>query len=411
MLIIKCGDNMSNTLRTVVSMLLAMLMLLPLQANSQQDTQTMKPAFTQEQIEQLVAPIALYPDALVAQILMASTYPLEIVSADRWMKANPNLKDKALEDALQQQPWDASVKSLVAIPQVLDMLNQKLDMTQQLGDAFLEQQKEVLDAVQRLRAKAQDKGNLNTTKEQVVNKTEQSGSSIITIEPANPEVIYVPVYDPNVVYGAWAYPSYPPYYYYPPNYNIGTALISFGAGLAVGNAIWGNCNWHNGNVDINVNRYNSFNRTNITDNNWRHDPAHREGVPYYDKAMQQKYGKDQLKNNEAREQFRGRAEQGQQELKRQNDLNRNDAQTRQNDRGTNAQQRDKQNLKGSSAKQQNRAKQNTPHSDVNRARPGNSEVKQRGGAQRQEFRNEGRGSMENRGGARMEHRGGGGRHR
>src|SRR5437764_8874494 len=171
-------------------------------------------SFSQEELDQLVAPIALYPDALVAQVLMASTYPLDIVAADRWVKSNPGLKDKALEDALQQQPWDPSVKSLAVFPQVLTMMSEKLDWTQKLGDAFLADQKVVLDTIQKLRAKAQESGNLKTTQEQTVIVEEK----IIKIEPANPQVIYVPSYNPTVVYGARPYPAYPPYHYYLPGY-------------------------------------------------------------------------------------------------------------------------------------------------------------------------------------------------
>ncbi len=299
--------------RTVVLITMLTFALLSYQAYAQ--SEPTQPTFSKEEIEQLVAPIALYPDPLIAQILMASTYPLEVVSAARWVEANPKLKDKALEDALQQQTWDPSVKSLTTVPQVLDMLNKQLDMTEKLGDAFLAQQKDVLDAIQHLRAKAQDNGNLKSTKEQVVASSQDQGNDIITISPASPEVIYVPTYDPNVVYGEWPYPSYLPYYYYPPGYELGTALISFGVGLAVGNAIWGNFDWHRGYVNIDVNRYNHFNRTNINDPNWHHDVAHRKGVEYRDKATQLKYGKDQLKANESRESFREKAEQGQRDLR------------------------------------------------------------------------------------------------
>jgi hypothetical protein len=172
--------------------------------------------FSQEELNQLVAPVALYPDALLSQVLMASTYPLEIVEAARWVKSNPNLKDKALEDALQNQSWDPAVKSLAVFPQVLTMMNEKLDWTQKLGDAFLAQQKDVLDTAQALRKKAQAQGNLKDTKEQKVVETTENNTTVIKIEPTNPEVVYVPTYNPTVVYGAWPYPAYPPYYYYPP---------------------------------------------------------------------------------------------------------------------------------------------------------------------------------------------------
>jgi len=272
--------------------------------------------FKKEEIEQLVAPIALYPDALVAQILMASTYPLEIVTAARWSKANPNVKDKALEDAMQKQTWDPSVKSLAAFPSVLAMLNEKLDMTQKLGDAFLGQQKEVMDSVQRLRAQAQKAGNLKSSKEQTVTTAQEGGTTVIKIEPADPQVVYVPTYNPTVVYGPWPYSAYPPYYYYPPGYSAGSVFFAFTVGVAVGNAMWGNCNWGGSNVTINHNTYNNFNKTDIKTGDWNHNAEHRKGTQYRDSASQQKYGKGQQQGAQSREEFRGRAEQGRQEISR-----------------------------------------------------------------------------------------------
>jgi hypothetical protein len=275
------------------------------------------PAFKPEEIEQLVAPIALYPDPLIAQILMASTYPLEVVSAARWAKSNPGLKGKQLEDALQQMPWDPSVKSLTAFPQVLTMMDEKVDMTQKLGDAFLAQQKEVLAAIQRLRAKADQAGNLKTSKEQTVTQAQEAGQTVIKIEPANPQVVYVPTYNPTVVYGTWPYPAYPPYYYYPPGYVPGAMLFSFAVGVAVGNALWGNCNWGGGDVNINTNNYNNFNRTNVSNGNWNHRPEHRQGTGYRDQASRDRFGGGQQRPGvDSREAFRGRAEQGRQEIAR-----------------------------------------------------------------------------------------------
>jgi uncharacterized membrane protein YgcG len=212
-----------------------------------------KPAFKQEELEQLLAPIALYPDSLLTQILMASTYPLEVVQADRWAKQNKSMKGDALAKALEAQPWDPSVKSLVNFPDVLTMMSDKLDVTQKIGDAFLAQQKDVMNTIQKLRAKAQASGNLKTTKEQVV-KVEKE---VIIIEPASPQVIYVPTYNPAVVYGTWAYPAYPPYPYYPPGYAAAGAAFSFAAGAAVGAAwgyAWGHSNWNSGSVNVNVNQ-------------------------------------------------------------------------------------------------------------------------------------------------------------
>jgi hypothetical protein len=239
------------------------------------------------------------------------------------------------------------VKSLVAFPDVLLMMNEKLDWTQKLGDAFLAQQKELMDAVQRLRAKAKDAGNLKTSKEQNV-KTEPApaGSAtpqIIVIEQSNPEVIYVPTYNPTVVYGAWPYPAYPPYYYYPPGYAAGGAFFSFTAGVIVGGAIWGNCNWGGSDIDIDVNRYNNFNRTEFNRNEinggkWKHSPEHRQGVGYRDSATQQRYGRggsDQAVRS--REEFRGRADQGREQMAREG-LSQRDVSASQRDSG--ARQRD-----------------------------------------------------------------------
>ena len=286
--------------------------------------------FKQEELDQLLAPIALYPDSLLAQILMASTYPLEVVQAGRWIKANQTLKGDALSAALEKENWDPSVKSLVNFPQVLDLMNEKLDWTQKLGDAFLAQQKDVMDTVQRLREKAEAQGNLKSSEQQkvIVEKETQT----IIIEPANPQVVYVPTYNPTVVYGTWWYPSYPPYYYYPPGYAAGAALFSFGVGVAVGAAwgyAWGGCNWRGGDVDIDINR-----NTNINNNidrskyqnkvttgqggrgEWKHDPEHRKGVSYRDQGTAQKFDRGASKDVQSREAFRGRAETGRQDLAR-----------------------------------------------------------------------------------------------
>ena len=272
--------------------------------------------FSQGELDQLVAPIALYPDALLAQVLMASTYPLEIVSAARWVKANPGLKDKALEDALQQQTWDPSVKSLAVFPQVLAMMNEKLDWTQKLGDAFLAQQKDVLATAQALRSKAVAQGTLKDSKEQKVSTAQENNVTVIKIEPTNPEVVYVPTYNPTVVYGAWPYPAYPPYYYYPPGYVAGGALLGFTAGVIVGGALWGNCNWGGGDVNVNVNRYNNFNKTNISNGNWNHNAQHRGAVPYRDKGVSQQYGRGQSSDAASRDAFRGRADAGRDSIQR-----------------------------------------------------------------------------------------------
>jgi hypothetical protein len=273
---------------------------------------------TAPQLEQLVAPIALYPDALLSQVLMASTYPLEVVAAARWVQANPGVTGKALEDAMQKQSWDPSVKALTAVPQTLQMMNDKLDWTRNLGDAFLAQQANVLDAVQRLRQRADDAGNLKTTEQQRVVKTAAPAggappATVYTIESVNPNEYYVPIYDPGVVYGAWPYPAYAPFYWYPPGW-VGRGVLAFATGVVVGAAIWGGIDWWRRRVDINVNRYNSFNRTNIVNRNWTHNPAHRGAVPYRDRNVAQRFGRPG--HHAAREAYRGTADAGRRELAR-----------------------------------------------------------------------------------------------
>lgn len=270
--------------------------------------------FSQQDLDEILAPIALYPDALLAQVLMAATYPLEVVEAARWVKANPNLKGKELETALQEKAWDPAIKSIAAVPQVLAMMDEKLDWTYKLGDAFLAQQQEVMSTVQKLRGKAQEAGNLESTSQQAVKSEVQDGQTVVIIESKEPEVVYVPTYNPSVVYGSWWYPSPPPYYYYPPGYVAGAGLW-FAAGVAVGGAIWGNCNWGRGDIDIDINRYNNFNNVNLNNKSWNHNPEHRKGATYRDSGTARKYdrGGDRAAA-QSREQFRGRAEQGRAEL-------------------------------------------------------------------------------------------------
>ncbi|HKU00914.1 MAG TPA: DUF3300 domain-containing protein [Paraburkholderia sp.] len=233
-----------------------------------------------QQLDSLTAPIALYPDALLSQVLMASTFPADVQAAAAWSKANPNLKGDDAVKAVASQPWDPSVQSLVAFPQVLATMEQKPDWVTQIGNAFLAQPNDVMDSVQRLRAQAQKAGNLKSNEQQkivVQPATSTSTTQTIVIEPANPQVVYVPTYNPTVVYGAWPYPAYPPVYMPPPpGYAIATGFVSglaFGAGVAVANSLWGGFNWGNHDVNINVNRYNNINvnnriNTNHTTANW-----------------------------------------------------------------------------------------------------------------------------------------------
>lgn len=264
------------------------------------------PTFRQEELDQLLAPIALYPDALLAQVLMASTYPLEVVQAARWVKAYPNIIGPQLEEAMRQQPWDPSVRSLTAFPQVLAMMDANLEWTQKLGDAFLAQQPAVMATVQALRARAQAAGYLQNTPQQTVIAEPQA----ILIEPATPQIVYVPVYDPTVVYGPWWVPAYPPYVWYPPGYVVRAGVISFGISVAVGTVLWGGIDWHRHSVKIvNVHHFNTFNRTTITTSVWYHDMVHRRNVPYRDPGVRQRFGQGLLPGAAAREAFRGHVSQ------------------------------------------------------------------------------------------------------
>ena len=228
-----------------------------------QDTPQQSPSQTKlapRELDQLVAPIALYPDPLLAEVLMASAYPLDVVQAERWLESNKSLKGDQLKAAVDKQPWDDSIKALTATPSVIQMMSSKLDWTQKLGDAVVNQQPDVMDSVQRLRARAQSTDKLKTTRQQTVRVDQVEGRSVIVIEPAVPDEMYVPYYNPAVVYGDWAYADYPPYYFEPPYY-IGAGLLAaglaFGAGYAIGNwgGWWGGgVNWSGGGNNIVINR-------------------------------------------------------------------------------------------------------------------------------------------------------------
>ena len=269
------------------------------------------------QLDALVAPIALYPDALLSEILMASTYPLEVVEADRWAKANKNLQGDALKAALDKQNWDESIKSLAATPDVLDMMSNKLDWTQQLGDAVLAQQPDVMDAIQRLRVKAQANNKLTSTSQQTVSTQQQGGREYIYIAPTDPDEIYVPYYDPAVVYGPWPYPDYPAYYWPPPAY-IGAGLLAtglaFGTGYALGRWASGGNRWgagfNWGGNNINVHR--SVNVNNINGTSWTHNPAHRGNVGYRNPGVAAKFGGNNARGSG--NQLNGRGSGGQQVL-------------------------------------------------------------------------------------------------
>ncbi|HTB92286.1 MAG TPA: DUF3300 domain-containing protein [Candidatus Sulfotelmatobacter sp.] len=298
------------------------------QAASPQDQSIKIPP---DQLDSLVAPIALYPDPMLAQTLAASTYPLELIQLQQWLAKNSGLKDKALVDAVQKQPWDPSVQAMAALPDVVKRLADDIQWTTDLGNAFLAQQSDVMDAVQRMRKKAEGTGNLKSTEQQKVEIKVVESKQVIVIEQANPQVVYVPSYDPVVVYGPPIYP-YPPIYYPPAGYYAAGLAISFGVGMMMG-AAWGGgwgwgCGW-GGNNDITINNNNNFNRnSNINggnrnnigngnrpsnqparggdrggNSNWKHNPQHRGGAPYRDRGTADRFGGtargDSLSNRQA----------------------------------------------------------------------------------------------------------------
>jgi len=324
------------TFRYLIAMVCAVVLvpgdtLTNMQSPASAQTQAAK--IPPDQLDSLVAPIALYPDQLLAQTLAASTYPLEIIQLQQWLAKNQGLKDKALADAVAKQPWDPSVQALAALPDVVKRLADDIGWTTDLGNAFLAQQNDVMDAVQRMRKKAKDKGTLKTTEQQKVETKVIQSKSVIVVEQANPQVVYVPSYDPVYVYGPAVYP-YPPIYYpyYPAGYYAAGLALSFGVGVAMG-AFWSGgwgwgCGW--GNNEININTNNNFNRnSNIGGGNrgnlgggrgglggprvsnpiagggntWRHNPQHRGGTPYRDRGTADRFGGtargDSLANRQA----------------------------------------------------------------------------------------------------------------
>jgi Protein of unknown function (DUF3300) len=342
---------------------------------------------TPDQLDSLIAPIALYPDPILAQVLAASTYPLEIVQAQRWMKTNAKLTGEKLTKAAAKEPWDASVQALVAFPDVLKLLDANIKWTEDLGNAFLDQQSEVMDAAQRMRKKAKDGGKLQSSKEQNVEVKVVESKTIIEIQPSNPQVIYVPSYDPVVVYGAAPVYAYPPVVY-PYGAVAATAAISFGVGIAMG-AFWGGCcggggygwgcGWGgNNNININNNfnsRYgynniNGGNRNQINgggrnqvnggprgNNAWQHNPEHRRSVPYGNRDTAQRFGGSTRDQAGRSERFDGRNNASDRGLNRDNASR---AQTRDNGAGQNrgAQDRGGQN-RGSQDKMGNRSIQSS----------------------------------------------------
>jgi hypothetical protein len=282
-------------------------------------------------LDSLVAPIALYPDPLLAQVLAASTYPLEIIQLEQWLGKHKDLKDKALVDALKKEDWDPSVQAMAPLPDVVKQLAENVKWTTDLGNAFLAQQSDVMDAVQRMRTKAKNAGNLKSTEQQKVETKTIENKTVVVIEQAQPQVIYVPSYNPTVVYGPPVYP-YPPIVYPPPPSTgaiVAGMAISFGIGMAMG-AAWGggwgyNCGWHGGNNNITINNNNNFvnnsNRTNVNrssqrpagggNGNWQHNPQHRGGAPYSNRATANQYGGSARGDSMSSRQASARQNQGQ----------------------------------------------------------------------------------------------------
>src|SRR5664279_4939842 len=263
---LRLGKQILVSLVSLVLLLTAWTQSLAALQDAQAPSQPAQaPPYAQQspaQVQQLVAPIALYPDSLVAQILAASTFPEQVVQADRWVQANPDLKGDALGQAVDQQPWDPSVKALTAFPSVLGNMDKNLSWTSSLGDAYYNQQQDMMDAVQVMRKRAQGAGNVKTTPQQTI----AAQGSTITIEPASPEVVYIPEYDPWSTYGIPMAP-WPGWYEYPgiwfggPNIAFGIGFgIGFYGGFECGWPHWG-FDWHNRAALYNHNRYHSMSRT------------------------------------------------------------------------------------------------------------------------------------------------------
>ena len=276
-------------LTQVLALALSASLAFPQTAPSARNTQ----AATQPELDQLLAPIALYPDTLLSQILMASTYPLEVVEAARWSRANPGLKGNDAVSAVEQKDWDASVKALAAFPQVLAMMDERLEWTERLGDVFILQEPVVMETVQSLRQKAYAAGNLSSS-EQVYVYPE---GNAIAIEPASPEVVYVPYYDPWLAYGTWWWPAYPPVYWAPwPGYYVRPGIVfAWGVGITIGpRFFFSACDWRARHVTVVtvdrriVGARPAPGRTPPTV--WQHDPGHRRGVPYRIGSLEKRYG-------------------------------------------------------------------------------------------------------------------------
>jgi hypothetical protein len=304
--------NLTKTYMRALALVIIVAFIAPAGVVAQDAGESAQPAkFSKEDLAQMLAPIALYPDSLLSQILMASTYPLEVVEADRWVEQNPNLQGDKLDEALKEKDWDVSVKSLCHFPKILKVMSEKLAQTAKLGDAFLAQQEDVMDMIQELRQKAQEAGNLKTTEQQKVVVQDQ----YIEIEPADPQVVYVPEYNPLYVYGPWWYPAYPPYYWYYPGPVIASGIIGFGFGIGLGFGFFSWCgfDWHHHGIHVDLDRARRFYGGHIGEreigwHTWQHNPYHRRGVVYRDRAISQRFGQSPAMSGEARRGARGYGE-------------------------------------------------------------------------------------------------------
>jgi uncharacterized protein DUF3300 len=292
-----------NPRKTLLATLLAAaavtpLAVTPLQAQAQVQ-QAPQHVYTQAELDQMLAPIALYPDNLLSQVLMASTYPIEVVEAARWSRANPGLTGDAAVRAVQNEDWDPSVKSLVAFPEILQRMDEKLEWTRSLGDAFLAQENQLMDRVQLLRQRAETAGSLRSDEQiRVVRE-----GPIIVIRPARPEYIYVPYYDPLVVYGPWWWADYRPVYWAPwPGYVRPRPSYAFWWGRPIGVSVgffFGDFDWYGRQVRIAyansyyyrqprfANSYYAGDRS-----RWYHDSFHRRGVDYRNTTVRQRFSNE-----------------------------------------------------------------------------------------------------------------------
>lgn len=303
----------------------AMVFGLPLGPVHAQDAEYQEAAldqrddFSTEELDQILAPIALYPDDLLSNVLMASTYPLEVVEAARWIEEpeNADLKNDALLEALQNKDWAPSVKSLTQFPDVLFRMSENIDWMRTLGDAVLADQAAVMDRIQFLRTKADEAGNLESNEHQKVEVRREENTRYIYIEPAEPDVVYVPVYEPDRVYGSWWYDDYPPYYW-----DVGFGYSGFfywGTGVAIVPRLWrwSSPRWHRHYIHVFPRRYNRLARHKLRrgHHRWRHNARHRRGVRYHNRRLRRLHQRNNIRGARAYRNFDRKKLRGERRLK------------------------------------------------------------------------------------------------